>query len=288
MLDKSCGMSSNAALQKARWLFNAAKGGHTGTLDPLATGLLPLCLGEATKFSSELLDADKAYRATVRLGMTTDTADAEGTVLETRPVDVSESRLKEALSRFLGKIDQIPPMHSALKRDGKPLYEYARQGIELERSARQVTIHALDLRSFDGEFAVVDVVCSKGTYVRTLAADLGVLLGCGAHLSALRRTAIASLHVDDAITLTELEALAPEVRDTVLSAPDSLLLGVPVASLNEAETSRVLHGQGVRWYGEAGSRWRLADETGKFLGLGELSNDGWLNPKRLVAAPSPA
>ena len=163
LLDKPTGLSSNTALQKVRRLFNAAKAGHTGTLDPLATGLLPLCLGEATKFAGELLDANKSYRATLKLGVTTDSADAEGRILQTRSVDVDESALKAALVRFHGEISQIPPMHSALKREGKPLYEYARQGIELERKPRKISIFSLNLVSFGGESAVIDVDCSKGT-----------------------------------------------------------------------------------------------------------------------------
>lgn len=286
LLDKPTGLTSNAALQKARWLLNAAKAGHTGTLDPLATGLLPLCFGEATKFAGELLDADKAYRATIRLGITTDTADAEGLVLETRPVQVGREQLEAAMVRFRGEIDQVPPMHSALKRDGKPLYEYARQGIEVERKPRRVTIHALDLLSLDGDLAVVDVACSKGTYVRTLAADLGAMLGCGAHLAALRRTRIGGLRVEDAVTLEAFEALALEERDHRLAPPDTLLADLPVAQLTAAESERVLHGQGVRWEGSAGDRWRYYKADGTFIGLGELSIDGWLNPRRLIAVPA--
>ena len=174
LLDKPGGMTSNAALQKARGLFNAAKAGHTGTLDPMATGLLPLCLGEATKFAGELLDADKTYEATLRLGVITDTADAEGSVLRTRPVAVTRAQAEAALARFRGEIEQVPPMHSALKRDGRPLYEYARQGIEIERAPRRVVIHALELRRLEGERLDIVVECSKGTYVRTLAEDLSV------------------------------------------------------------------------------------------------------------------
>lgn len=284
LLDKPIGLTSNAALQKARWLLNAAKAGHTGTLDPLATGLLPLCFGEATKFAGELLDADKAYRATIRLGVTTDTADAEGQVLETRPVEVDQARLEAVLASFRGEIEQIPPMHSALKRDGKPLYEYARQGIELERKPRRITIHALELQSLEGELAVIDVACSKGTYVRTLAADIGALLGCGAHLAALRRTRIGGLRVEDAVALDVFEALTLEARDRCLAPPDTLLAELPVATLNAAETERVLHGQGVRWEGRSGDRWRYYGINGAFLGLGELSADGWLNPRRLIAS----
>lgn len=283
LLDKPTGMSSNAALQKARWLFNAAKGGHTGTLDPLATGLLPLCFGEATKFSGELLDADKAYRATVRLGIVTDTADAEGQVLETRPVTVGEAEVRALLPHFTGVQQQVPPMHSALKRDGTPLYELARQGIEVERAPRTVTIHALEFLGWTGDSFELDVSCSKGTYVRTLAADIGVALGCGAHLAALRRTRVGALAVADAVTLAQIEALPPADRDGLLQPPDGLLRDLPAVQLNETEAGRLLHGQPVRWEGAPASRCRLLGPAG-FIGLGEFSADGWLQPKRLVAA----
>ncbi len=283
LLDKPAGMTSNAALQAARRLFNAAKAGHTGTLDPLATGLLPLCLGEATKFAGELLNADKSYRATLRLGVTTDTADAEGRVLATRPVTVTESRLREVLAVFLGEIDQIPPMHSALKRDGKPLYEYARDGVELERAPRRVNIYRLELLSLLEEEAVIDVDCSKGTYVRTLAEDIGKALGCGAHLGALRRTRIGALEVSAATSLAQLEAMTPAQRDNLLAPADTLLGDIPAASLSEIETGRILHGQGIRWRGETGQRYRVYGDAGGFLGLAEVSADGWLNPRRLIA-----
>jgi tRNA pseudouridine55 synthase len=284
LLDKPQGVSSNNALQKARWLYNAEKAGHTGTLDPMATGLLPLCFGEATKFAGELLDADKAYSATVQLGVTTDTADADGQVLETHPVEVSEARAMAVVELFRGEIDQVPPMHSALKRDGKPLYEYARAGIEIERAARRVTIHSLVLSNWQGDRFDLDVSCSKGTYVRTLAADIGAALGCGAHLTALRRTRIGSLEIADAIALDALEALDLPGRDARLFPADALLADLPRVELSEAETYRVLHGQGVRRDGQAGDRCRFYGSGGRFLGLGELTPDGWLNPKRLVAS----
>jgi tRNA pseudouridine55 synthase len=283
LLDKPIGMTSNAALQKARWLFNAAKAGHTGTLDPLATGLLPLCFGEATKFSSELLDADKAYRATVRLGIVTDTADAEGKVLQTRPVTVGETEVRALLPRFTGVQQQIPPMHSALKRDGTPLYELARQGIEVERAPRQVTIHALAFLGWGGDRFELDVSCSKGTYVRTLAADIGEALGCGAHLAALRRTRVGTLDIAAAVSLDRIEALPPEERDSLLMPPDGLLQELPVLQLSEMEASRLLHGQPVRWEGNPANRCRLVGPAG-FIGLGEFSADGWLQPKRLIAS----
>lgn len=283
LLDKPIGFTSNAALQKVRWLFNAEKGGHTGTLDPLATGLLPLCLGEATKFSSELLDADKTYIATLKLGVTTTTADAEGDVLLVRPVKVSAELLTTAMRGFVGEIAQIPPMFSALKRDGKPLYEYARQGIEVERAARLVTIYQITVLSFVADEVVIEVKCSKGTYIRTLAADIGEMLGCGAHLSALRRTTIGKLTLLHAVTVAVVETLPLEQRDKLLAPSDTLLEDLPLASLNETEEARVLHGQGVRWNGEEGQRWRLYGPSKGFIGLGETTFDGWLNPRRLIA-----
>lgn len=284
LLDKSIGMTSNDALQKARRLYNAAKAGHTGTLDPLATGLLPLCFGEATKFAGELLDADKTYLATVQLGITTDTADAEGQVLETCPVEATRDQVAEVLARFCGEIEQIPPMYSALKRDGRPLYEYARKGIEVERAPRRVVIHELTLTAWDGTRLALEVSCSKGTYVRTLAADLGKALGCGAHLAALRRTRIGALTLGDAVDLDALGALDLEARDRRLAPADALLAAVPRVELSAADTQRILHGQGVRWNGETGLRYRYYDPDGRFLGLGEVSADGWLKPKRLIAS----
>lgn len=282
LLDKPQGLTSNAALQKARWLYNAAKAGHTGTLDPLATGLLPLCFGEATKFAGELLDADKTYVAGVQLGTTTDTADAEGRVLETRPVEVTEAQVRELLQRFVGESEQIPPMHSALKRDGKPLYEYARAGIEVERKPRRIVIHEIALLAWNETRFDIEVSCSKGTYIRTLAADIGAALGCGAHLDALRRTRIGTLRIDDAVSLAVLEALAPALRDERLAPADALLAALPAVELKDSDTGRIQHGQGVSWSGAPHRRCRLYAAAGRFLGLGEVSADGWLNPKRLV------
>ncbi|WP_347316305.1 tRNA pseudouridine(55) synthase TruB, partial [Ralstonia pseudosolanacearum] len=210
LLDKPIGWSSNDALIRAKRLLWAKKAGHTGTLDPLATGLLPLCFGEATKFSQDLLEADKTYEAVVRLGIRTSTADAEGEVLSERPVAVTPEQLRAAIGRFVGEIDQVPPMHSALKKDGKPLYEYARAGQTVERAARRVTIRAIDVLATDLDAAAptvtLRVCCSKGTYIRTLGEDLGEALGCGAHLVALRRTQVGSLTLDGAVTLEALEA----------------------------------------------------------------------------------
>ncbi len=286
LLDKPAGMTSNAALQKARRLFNAAKAGHTGTLDPMATGLLPLCFGEATKFAGGLLAADKRYAATVRLGVRTDTADAEGRILETRPVAVTREQLEAVLARFCGDIMQVPPMHSALKRDGRPLYEYARKGIELERAPRAVTIHSLDLRSFEGDHIEFDVDCSKGTYVRTLAEDVGEVLGCGGHLTALRRTRIGSLHLEEAFTLDALGAMTPETREALLQPADALLTSLPRLDLDADATQRFSHGQAVPAVQRPiAGQLRIYADDGRFLGLGRAVPDGQVAPARLVAAP---
>ncbi|MCX8017640.1 MAG: tRNA pseudouridine(55) synthase TruB [Rhodocyclaceae bacterium] len=283
LIDKPAGMSSNAALQQARGLFNAEKAGHTGTLDPLATGLLPLCFGEATKFAGQLLDADKSYLATVRLGIVTETADAEGRVLASMPVTVGESDVKAVLARFCGEIEQVPPMFSALKHAGKPLYELARQGVEIERAPRRVTIHRLELLAWAGDRFDLEVDCSKGTYVRTLAADIGAALGCGAHLAALRRTRVGALDLARAVTLAALAATPAEMRDDLLLPADMLLGELPIARLDATETARLMHGQAVRWLGAPGARWRLYGPQG-FLGIGAIGADGWLAPLRLIAS----
>ncbi len=287
LLDKSLGHSSNHALQAARRLYNAEKAGHTGTLDPLATGLLPLCFGEATKFSGELLNADKRYVATVQLGVTTDTADAEGRVLERRPVELDRPAVESALAAFVGDIEQMPPMYSALKRDGKPLYEYARAGIEVERATRRVSIYQLRLLDSseligEGRF-VFEVCCSKGTYVRTLAADIGERLGCGAHLAGLRRTGIGAMDVAAAHSMAELEALTDEARDALLLPPDGLLSGLTEVRLDAADAARLRHGQAVRWSAGEGSRLRVYDHEQRFIGVCRQTADGWLQAQRLVA-----
>jgi len=242
LLDKPLGLSSNDALQKAKRFFRAEKAGHTGTLDPLATGLLPLCFGAATKFSQVSLDADKRYVATLSLGATTTTADAEGEVLQRRPVDVDDARLAEACRRFTGEIDQVPPMHSALKHEGKALYEYARLGVEIERAARRVTIHSIDILDRQNDLVTIDVSCSKGTYIRTLAQDIGEALGCGAHLAALRRTGSGPLTLTGAVTLAQLAEMTEADRDRLLMDADALLADVPVVRLDSEEAGRFLTG----------------------------------------------
>lgn len=276
------GLSSNQALQTVRRLYNAEKAGHTGTLDPLATGLLPLCFGDATKFSSALLDADKCYVATVQLGITTDTADAEGLVMARRPVNVAREDIEQVLASFLGEIEQVPPMHSALKRDGKPLYEYARKGIVLERSPRRIRTYRMQLLEWVDDRFIFEVSCSKGTYVRTLAADLGERLGCGGHLAALRRTAIGAFDIVQAHPLNWLEGLDGQARDALLLPPDTLLGNLCVATLDAKDALRMRQGQAVRWAGQAGTRMRAYDATYRFIGVCQLTDDGWLRPQRLV------
>ncbi len=288
MLDKTLGLSSNRALQIARRLFNAEKAGHTGTLDPLATGLLPVCFGDATKFSGELLGADKRYLGTAQLGVSTDTADAEGKVLERREVKVTHLQVENTLASFVGEIDQIPPMYSALKRDGKPLYEYARAGIEVERAPRRINIYEarlLDLaNNLANERIVFEIRCSKGTYVRTLASDIGERLACGAHLTALRRTEIGRFSVEQACSLEVLEEMTAEQRDALLLPPDALLSGLTEAHLGDADSAKLRQGQAVRWSGKEGARLRVYDAENGFIGVCRQAADGWLQPQRLVAS----
>ena len=281
LLDKPLGMSSNDALQKARRLFSAAKGGHTGTLDPLATGLLPLCFGEATKFSADLLDADKVYEADIQLGVTTDSGDAEGQVIATAAVNLEIGQISAVLERFTGDISQVPPMHSALKRDGRPLYELARQGIEVEREARAVTIHSIDLLSFAGDRLKIRVACSKGTYIRVLAADIGKALGCGAHLAGLRRTEVGDLTLAGAVTLVELEAMAELDRPSHLQAVDALLKSLPEVILDGEAAQRFRHGNPVDLPAGLSGKIRVY-EAGRLLGVGEPGRENRLWPKRLV------
>ncbi len=242
LLDKPLGWTSNDALQKAKGLLRAEKGGHTGTLDPLATGLLPLCFGAATKFSQASLDADKSYTATLRLGQNTSTGDREGAVLEERPVPTDPALVDAVCARFVGAQQQMPPMYSALKHEGKALYEYARQGITVERPARAVFIHHIVIVSWQAEELVIDVRCSKGTYIRTLAEDIGTALGCGAHLSALRRTGSGALTLHNAITMEALSALQPAEREALLLAPEVLVADLPQVCLPDDEAGRFLCG----------------------------------------------
>lgn len=286
LLDKPAGISSNTALQKAKRLYQAAKAGHTGNLDPFATGLLPVCFGEATKFSQFLLDADKTYQGLIRLGQTTTTGDPEGEVLTRQDVRVGLEQVRQVLERFIGKISQVPPMYSALKRDGKALYEYARQGLEVERAPREVTIYSLILERFEGDELLVTVSCSKGTYIRTLAEDIGKTLGCGAYLQALRRIAIGEFEIKDAFTLEQLEVMTVEERDALLLSGDSLLQGYPQVVLDKDSVFYLQRGQAV-WLPRITEQGvvRLYDETGLFLGIGEVTEDGKVAPRRLVVFP---
>ena len=283
LLDKPLGFSSNQALQKVKWLFQAAKAGHTGSLDPLATGVLPICFGEATKFSHFLLDSDKSYRALVKFGSTTTTGDAEGEVLTTAAVNVSPHQLQDALNKFRGEISQVPPMYSALKHQGKALYEYARQGVDIDRLARVVTIYDITLNQFDGQQAEITVVCSKGTYIRTLAEDIGAELGCGAHLAGLRRLSAAHYALADTVTLESLEAMPLEQRDALLLSPDSAIQDLPQVELDDDSVFYLLRGQEVWKSGfNVQGLFRIYSEKRVFLGIGEQTEDGRIAPRRLL------
>ncbi len=289
LLDKPIGLSSNDALIRAKRLYLAKKAGHTGTLDPLASGLLPLCFGEATKFSQDLLEADKTYEATMRLGVKTSTGDAEGEAIDIREVTCNPYAIEQALAQFRGDIMQIPPMYSALKRDGKPLYEYARAGQTVEREGRQVTIHALDLIACALPDVTFRVTCSKGTYVRTLAEDIGDVLGCGAHLVALRRTGVGALTLEHAVTLDALSDAAASERDAWLQPVDALLSTFPAVQLDAEATRRFLHGQrlplaelSVDEETRCAPRARVyAAEEDRLLGVAKVG-DGVLAPERLI------
>jgi len=290
LLDKPRGITSNEALQRVKRLFKAAKAGHTGSLDPLATGLLPVCLGGATKFSSFLLDADKHYQVRVRLGITTTTADTEGEILAEVPVEgVTEQDLQAALVRFRGPIEQRPPMHSAVKHQGERLYKLARRGIEVERTPRLVNIHRIELRSFQLPEFEIDVHCSKGTYVRTLAADLGEALGCGGHVTALRRTGVGPYLESGArfVTLDAVEQHAltagREALDALLSPLESALGHWPSVDLSEDAAFYLRQGQAVL-VPQAPTQGlvRLCDPSRKFIGVGCILDDGKVQPRRLL------
>ncbi len=289
LLDKPSAISSSQALAKAKWLLNAQKAGHTGTLDPFATGLLPLCFGEATKFAQDLLDADKTYETVIHLGITTDTGDTEGAILEKKAVDVTIAQIEHVLEQFRGPISQVPPMHSALKRDGKPLYEYARAGITLEREARSVIIHKLELLAYEAPMLRLRVACSKGTYIRVLGQDIGAALGPGAHLSELRRTVIGALDISNAVTLDQLAEHLPDDRITRLQPVDSLLSSFPALVLDDALANRFRQGQrialdraGVAAPCESG-RVRVYQAAHGLIGTAQLSDSTLLAPERLLA-----
>ena len=289
LLDKPLGRSSNSALQKVRYLFNAKKAGHTGSLDPLATGVLPICFGQASKVSAYLLDSDKRYTFTAQLGETTTTGDKEGDILQTRDVTpFTEAQIENVLEKFRGGIEQIPPMYSALKHNGQPLYKLARQGIEIERKARNVTIHELTLLSMTDDTITVDAHCSKGTYIRTLAQDIGEALGFGAHLSMLRRTDVSPFDCSKLYTIEDIEKLAEagELEDTLLPI-DSALIKLPSITLNEADANRVRNGlKASRPDVPESDMIKMYLEDGEFIGIGRCSyseqGDNQLAPKRMM------
>ncbi len=288
LLDKPARLTSNAALQRVRRVFGGIKAGHTGTLDPLATGLLPICLGEATKFSYSMLDADKSYEAVIRLGFISSTGDAEGAIREVGIPDFGVDILHEVVRAFTGPILQRPPMHSALKKAGRPLYAYARAGIEVERSLRNVLIKSLEIIDLEQNMLSITVACSKGTYIRVLAQDIGDALGCGGYLSALRRTRIGGFDVASAIGLEDLEKSGPVAGANRVLPVDLLVNAYPALRLDSTQAKRVSTGREVRPAVEVMQRGpvRLYGPTGVFLGLGEGRSGGIVVPKRMLANPA--
>jgi tRNA pseudouridine55 synthase len=297
LLDKPYEMSSNSALQKVKRIFSAQKAGHTGALDPLATGMLPICLGEATKFSQFLLDTDKTYQVTAKLGIRTTTSDADGDVVSEKPVNVSNEQLAEALESFRGTTKQVPSMYSALKHKGQPLYKYAREGIEVPRESRDITVFNLDLLRFEDDEVDLDIHVSKGTYIRTIVDDLGELLGCGAHVANLRRSAVGNYPTDKMVTLTQLQALVEQAEEKELSASellDPLLLpmttacdGIPEVFIDDMSASFLRHGNPVQVANVPSDglvQVFIGDniKDGEFIGVGHIDDDGLVAPKRIV------
>lgn len=285
LLDKPLGRTSNSALQKVRYLFNAKKAGHTGSLDPLATGVLPICFGQASKVTALLLDSNKRYLCTLELGSTTTSGDKEGDILETREIKpFNETDIKAILPKFRGEIKQIPPMYSALKHNGQPLYKLARQGIEIKRKEREVTIHELKLVEYTNNTITLDVMCSKGTYIRTLGQDIGEVLGCGAHLSMLKRTEVEPFDCSRLYTIEEIEALATaNDLDKTLLTIDSVLQDHPALMLADEETARIKNGLKVSRRDIPNSQLiRLYDSENTFIGIGRYSSDHQLAAKRLM------
>ncbi len=286
LLDKPLGMTSNHALQHVKRLYNAEKAGHTGSLDPLATGLLPICFGEATKYSQHLLDADKVYRTKMRLGQKTTTADAEGDIISERPVpELSAADIEKVLAQFRGELKQVPSMYSALKKDGRPLYELARQGIEVEREARTIQIYRLELLKIEPLFWELEVACSKGTYIRNLVEDIGEAIGCGAHVVELRRLASGPFQLQENLGLDDLRQLAEqgfEVLDALLLPPWAAMADKPKITLSDTSTYYLMHGNPVQVNGLPVEEVLIFDAEQRFLGLGQMNNDGLLAPKRLL------
>jgi tRNA pseudouridine55 synthase len=285
LFDKPSGITSNTAVQKVRRLFRVEKAGHTGTLDPMATGLLPVCLGEATKFSHLLLEADKAYAATILLGVTTSTGDLEGKVTARSKVQAEREGIERVLKRFVGQILQTPPMYSAIKRDGQPLYKLARAGGEVPRAPRSIVIRSLTLLGLEGEELKLSVSCSKGTYIRVLAEDIGRQLGCGACLSALRREGVGGFRLSQStVTLEQLEQMAPAERDALLLPEDALVSSLPRLDLDAAGALRLRHGQSVeRSEAHTAGLARIYGPSREFLGVGEITAPGLIVPRRLVS-----
>ena len=288
LLDKPQGMSSNDIMQKVKRIFQANKAGHTGALDPLATGMLPICLGEATKFSQFLLDADKRYLVTAKLGERTDTSDAEGQIVETRDVNVETSEILTALEQFRGDILQVPTMFSALKHNGKPLYEYARQGITVEREARPITIFELNFIEYNAPYLTLEVHCSKGTYIRTLVDDLGEVLGCGAHVTMLRRTAVADYPTEKMLDWHALQSLAEQqdlaLLDALLLPMDTAVVKLPALTLNESQTQGIGFGQRIKFDNpnRLQGQVRLFSYENRFLGVAVIDENNVIRPQRLV------
>ena len=288
LLDKPQGMSSNDIMQKVKRIFQANKAGHTGALDPLATGMLPICLGEATKFSQFLLDADKRYLVTAKLGERTDTSDAEGQIVETREVKVKTPEILTALEQFRGDILQVPTMFSALKHNGKPLYEYARQGITVEREARPITIFELNFIEYNAPYLTLEVHCSKGTYIRTLVDDLGEALGCGAHVTMLRRTAVADYPTEKMLDWNALQALAESqdlsLLDALLLPMDTAVAKLPALTLNESQTQGIGFGQRIKFDNPNSlqGQVRLFSHENRFLGVAVIDENNVIRPQRLV------
>ena len=281
LVDKPVGITSNFALQKVKRLMGAAKAGHAGTLDPLASGLLIALFGEATKFAGLLLDSDKEYLATLKLGETTATGDAEGDILETRPVATSAAEIPAVLRRFTGEVEQVPPMHSALKRDGVPLYKLARKGQSVERQPRRVRILELEMLDFRKPFLDIRVRCSKGTYVRTLAEDIGAALGCGAHLAGLRRTGSGRVRIDDAVPVAALETMAPPERRARLVGLDALLVELPRVDLDAGLAAKLRNGQSLPLQALSEGIAAVYGPDGALIGIGR-AEEGTLRPLRLT------
>ena len=286
LLDKPAGISSNQALQNARFLFKANKAGHTGSLDPLASGMLPICFGEATKFSNYLLDASKSYRAVCQLGKTTSTGDAEGEVTSESPVQVTAQDIQGVISQFIGKVDQIPPMYSAVKHQGQRLYKLARKGEEVERKSRQIEIYSLQMTDFKHSAIEIDVHCSKGTYIRTLAEDIGQVLGCGAYIAKLERTGVQPFWDNDCYSLDALRAISGQGMislDRCLLPVNSVLADLPELIIGSSAAGYLKQGQAVQInYAPLSGLLSLVTENGQFIGIGKVGSDGKILPKRLM------